>query len=161
MKAINIEIAIMEHFGVRQNLIVPNVSWGVVPSLHECDLLILSKSNYAKEVEIKISKADLLKDQEKMHGHVHHYIRELCFAVPIELKEVALANIPERAGLFVVEFREPNPFQKKKKLWTRCVKNAKINTSAHKWSDEERNNLARLGTMRILGLKKKVAQNTL
>lgn len=63
------EVAIMKHFGIRANLIVPNVSWEIYSlpfrTLHECDILILSNSGYATEVEIKISKADLLKDREK------------------------------------------------------------------------------------------------
>lgn len=66
MKTIELEIAIMEYFGIRQNLIVPNVSWGM-NGLHECDVLILSKAGYATEVEIKISKPDLLKDRDKKH----------------------------------------------------------------------------------------------
>lgn len=60
---LDMEIVLMEYFGVNRNIIVPNVSWGL--NLHECDLLIFSKSGYATEVEIKISKQDLLKDKNK------------------------------------------------------------------------------------------------
>lgn len=49
-----IEIAIARYFGIRQNAIVPNVSWGLgFP--YECDLLILRDSGFAIEIEIKIS----------------------------------------------------------------------------------------------------------
>ena len=63
MKTIEVEVAIMQHFDVRRNVIVPNVSWGIfrpgIGQLHEIDLLVLSGSNYATEVEIKVTKADL------------------------------------------------------------------------------------------------------
>ena len=47
----------MNFFNYRANLIVPNISWGL--GLHECDLLVLTSSGYATEIEIKVSKADL------------------------------------------------------------------------------------------------------
>lgn len=43
---LDMEVAVMEHFGVRQNLIVPNVWWGMGLN-HECDMLVLTKSNCA------------------------------------------------------------------------------------------------------------------
>lgn len=48
------QYAIANALGFRQNIIVPNVSWGA--GLHECDLLVISKYNWATEIEIKISK---------------------------------------------------------------------------------------------------------
>ena len=56
---IEIEEAVARKFGVRTNIIVPNVSWGL-PGMHECDLFIIKMSGYGVEVEIKISKADIL-----------------------------------------------------------------------------------------------------
>ncbi len=52
MKTIDIEIAVMAYLGIRKNLIVPNVSWGLVT--YEMDLLSLTQSRYATEIEIKI-----------------------------------------------------------------------------------------------------------
>ena len=60
---LEVELSLMKHFNFRENVIVNGVHWGMVINgkpLHECDLLILSKANYATEVEIKISKSDLL-----------------------------------------------------------------------------------------------------
>ena len=163
IRAIDIEIATMQYYGVRQNMIVPNVHWGMA-NLHECDLLVLTKSNYATEIEIKISKADLLKDKDKKHQHKHNHIKYLYFAVPEELKEIALESIPERAGLLIASYAwfkdwdsSGFPKDKKQKLVVRCVKTATENKNAHKWTDDEKNNLARLGVMRILGLKRKIA----
>ena len=55
MHAGDIEIAIANHLNTNQNLIVPNISYGL--GFHyELDLLVVTKSNYADEIEIKISK---------------------------------------------------------------------------------------------------------
>lgn len=161
MKTIEIEIAIMQYFDTRQNLIVPNISWGIA-NLHECDILSLSKAGYATEVEIKVSKSDLLKDKEKEHNHRHNHIAQLFFAVPKNLEDIALNVIPERAGLFVVEkyryrvlgFDDVYKFDTKIIMARQCERNK----NAVKWSEQERYQLARLGTMRILGLKKKINQ---
>lgn len=155
MKKINtldIEVVMMKHLNIRQNLIVPNISWGMDVggrSLHECDLLALSKSGFATEIEIKISKADLLKDKDKRHGHNHKAIANFYYAVPENLKQIALKSIPTRAGLFVVrEYNNRHVVSKVKG----CVRIS----NPIKWSEKDRMKLARLGTMRILGLKQKV-----
>ena len=62
-----IEVRVASFFNPRQNIIVPNISWGV--NLHECDLLIIRKSGYGIEVEIKVSKSDLIADAKKPHHH--------------------------------------------------------------------------------------------
>ena len=48
---IKMEIAIARSWNYRRHLIVPNVSWGF--GVHECDLLVISPSGYATEIEIK------------------------------------------------------------------------------------------------------------
>jgi len=65
---IEIEERVAQYFGPRECIIVPNISWGI--NIHECDLLIIRKSGYGIEVEIKISKSDLIADAKK--GHHHH-----------------------------------------------------------------------------------------
>jgi ribosomal protein S10 len=169
MTTLDIEIAVIKASHIRQNLVVPNVSWGMVNNdgiLHECDILVLTPSGYATEIEIKVSKYDLLKDAEKRHNHNHNLIRKFYFAVPESLKQIALESIPERAGLYVVSEIEATKYKwfkgggniaipyKYRRVTT--VKEAKINTNAVKWDDYERYQLARLGTLRILGLKEKI-----
>ena len=68
------------YIDIRRELVVPNVHWGA--DVHECDLFLLSKSGYAIEIEIKISKADLIQDSKKKHGHVNYKIKQLYFAIP-------------------------------------------------------------------------------
>lgn len=153
MKTIEIEIAMMKYFDIRQNIIIPNVSWGMQLNgkiLHECDVLSLSKNGYATEIEIKITKADLLKDKEKRHQHSHNHIKNFYFAVPEKLKDLALKEIPKHAGLFIL-FKFKDGF-----ISTVMEKKAEVNKKAIKWTDEERLKLAHLGCMRILKLKEKV-----
>lgn len=160
MKTLDIEIAVMNYIGIRQHLVVPNISWGIgslTKALHECDILSLSNSGYATEWEIKVSKHDLIKDKEKYHGHSHEYIADFFFVVPEKLKLIALKYIPERAGLFVVKKYRPESF-KGGGFHIDRIKSCLRNKNAVKWSDQDRYKLARLGTMRILALKEKISK---
>ena len=65
---LEMEIAVMRWLGIRQNLVVPNVSWGLLN--YEADVVSLTPSGYATEVEIKVSKADLLADFKKGHSQI-------------------------------------------------------------------------------------------
>ena len=149
MKTLEMEIALMSHFGIRRNIIVPNVFWGMLP--YEADLVILTKSNYATEIEIKISKADLKKDKEKRHNHDSDMFKYLYFAVPKELTEFALTEIPGKAGLLEVIDRG-----KGYNKFVRQVKPPVLNKNHMQWKNHERVKLAELGCMRILGLKMKI-----
>ena len=61
----DIELAIMNYFNHRYDVMVPNVSnqMGLVP--FEVDMLVLRKSDLAYGFEIKTSKADLRADFNK------------------------------------------------------------------------------------------------
>ena len=105
MTTLEVEIAMMKELRFNQNIVVPNVSFGMRvngESLHECDLLCLTPSGYATEIEIKVSKSDLKKDASKNHCHIHKGIKAFWLAVPEELKDFALDHIPYRAGLYYV-----------------------------------------------------------
>ena len=141
-----IEYRIANYYGFRQNLIVPNVSWGLLK--HEADLLILSKNNYLTEVEIKISKSDLIADLKKKHQHKSNIIKYLYFAIPEKLKEY-ISYIPEQAGIYIIEQNG-----KVNKL-----RNAKENINIRKLKEEEKYNIARLGTMRIWNLTEKLIKS--
>lgn len=148
MNCLDIEIALMNEFGVRRNMILPNASWGL--GLHECDLLIIRKSGYAVEIEIKTNKYDLINDKKKKHGHRSYKIRQLYFAIPTELMPY-IEHIPERAG--IIEIQEGDTSYKPYK----CVfhRKAKINGS-YKFTDKELIKAGHLGMMRILGLKETI-----
>lgn len=140
MNTTDIEIAVAQHFNYRQNLVVPNVSWGLW--IHACDLLMLSKSGYLTEVEIKTSKADLKKDLKKKHGHNSDKIKQLYFAIPSSLAKY-YEYIPRRAGIFVLNSQH--------RIF--CIAKAEINKNARPITVEERYQMARLGALRIWGLK--------
>ena len=161
LKTVEMEVALMRYFNFRHNLIVPNVSWGInianMPDLHECDLLLLSKSGYATEVEIKVSKADLIKDFDKKHCHFHPAIKHLYYAVTEPLKELALKCVPEYAGIITVRANDESYYQP----WydVVVVRKAKAARRPYKWNERERLQLLRLGCLRIYGLKKKLVRN--
>ncbi len=134
-------MALVRYYDPRRNLIVPNVSWGM--GMHECDLLILSKSGYATEIEIKISRGDLLKDRTKTHMHVHQKISRIYFALPSTLLK-DLDHVPGRAG--IIEVRDDLSLN-----FLRLPKENKL----YKFNTEEMYKLARLGTLRYWGLRNK------
>ncbi len=153
MHAGDIELALAYHYNWRQNLIVPNIYYGLgFP--YELDVMVVTPSGWATEIEIKVSVSDLKADQKKTHGHRSNKIKYLYFAVPESLQDAALALIPERAGLFIVR---PNLqlFNHRK---TEIVKTPITNKTARKITAAERVKLNELATMRIWSLKKLLYQ---
>jgi hypothetical protein len=157
IKTLDMEIAIMDYLGVQRNIVVPNISWSMLN--YEADLVSLTKSNYGTEIEIKVSKQDLLKDREKTHQHDSNYFKYLYFAVPEDMKDYALQNIPERAGLLVGYWREgyvnlKSSRETKPYLKIYQERSPIENKKCVKWSEKERQKLCELGTMRISTMKK-------
>jgi hypothetical protein len=143
-------------FNPRVNLIVPNVSWGL--NLHECDLLVVTKSGYAYEVEIKISRADLKADMRKRHGHHSKLIRRLYFSIPRTLLH-CIEFVPARAG--IISVGDPEVWLSKNDddyFSCNIEREAEILPGAPPLSESERFQVARLGTMRIWSLKKKIVR---
>ena len=140
-----IELRLAGWFSSRVNLIVPNVSFGF--TWHECDLLIMSKSGYLTEVEIKVSTSDLKKDLLKRHGHKDDRIKYLYFAIPKKL-EKHIEYIPERAGIIVID----------KKGGVHKLRKPIRNKMAKPMSVEEMYKIARLGALRIWSLKRKILE---
>lgn len=160
MKTIDIEIALLEFLDFRQNLIVPCVSFGISRvfynqnnerkfcELHECDILKLTKSGYATEYEIKISKSDLKADFKKKHTHDSPFIKEMYYVVPMELLEFAKTIVPKEKGLAYINERRKLVY-----VW-----HGKVNPNHWKWQEKEILKLAKLGAMRICGLKKNIVK---
>lgn len=158
LTTLEMEIALANYLNPRVNLIVPNVSWGFFN--HECDILAVSKSGYATEYEIKISKADLLKDKKKEHKHEDHRIKALYFAIPAYLQD-CIEHIPERAGIVIAEeyekrFHVNGIPVRKNTLKFRLVRQATDSPNPYKFTDADKFQIARLGAMRIWGLKEKL-----
>jgi hypothetical protein len=152
LKTLEMEVAIASYFNPRRNLVVPNISWGL--SIHECDLFVLTASDYAYEVEIKVSLNDLKKDCEKVHQHIDlkNRIRKLFYAVPHYLLPID-EYIPDRAGILSV-IKTGNIYHSK------LERPPKIQKTARCLTKRERDKVTRLGAMRIWGLKKKLCKLT-
>lgn len=138
-----IELAIAKYYEWKNLLAIPNISYGL--NLHECDLLVLSKSGYATEIEIKISKSDLKADSHKFHQHKSNRIKYLYFAIPEKL-ENCISLIPERAGVIIVSPEEQ----------VRMIREAKVNNNIKKFTEEEISKFYRLGCLRMWKLRRNI-----
>jgi len=86
---LDIELAIANHYGIRQHIIVPNYYINFGTSIdHECDLIIIKRSGYAEEIEIKMSKSDFMADFKKKHIHTDERLQYLYYAMPIDVYEL-------------------------------------------------------------------------
>lgn len=152
----DIEYAVAEYFGIRRNVIVPNVYWSLFR--HEVDVLVVRPSGHCVEVEIKRSMADLKKDFEKPHGHADHRIKQMYYCFPEAMLEKALPLIPETCGILTVvnytTWYEPE----KVRFRIRENRAAKNRPGAQPLTEKEVLNVMRVGVMRIWGLKKKLAK---
>ena len=138
-------MAVARALNYRQNIIVPNVYWGL-GLRYEADLVVLRPSGYAIEIEIKTTAADIKADLLKSIQHSSNLFRELWFATSDDLSEHP--NIPARAGIFAVTL---SPISHRYVVKT--TRPAKRNLNARRWTPEQRLKLLHLGAMRIWGLK--------
>ena len=143
-----IEPKIARWFGIRTHLVVPNIGWGLGVSW-ELDLAVMTASDYLYEVEIKVRKHDLIRDQEKRKWLFYGggKIRKLWFAMPEKLRP-HIDFVPEIAGILIVsgegkieEIRKPV-----------------IDQRARKLTDKEKYQLARLGTLRVWQAKEEIVR---
>jgi len=171
--ASDVQVAVARLFNWRQHIIIPNVSWGI-GLRHEADLVVLSKSGYLKEIEIKVSasdiKADMRKgprwarvmgDQDAMgySFHMEGPIRQLFFAVPEHLADNP--NIPEKAGIIAVRWEEPYNHLEKHRLGryaARIIRAASVRKEAIPLKESEIRHLLHMGCMRVWSLKEKIMQ---
>lgn len=70
---------------------------------HECDILSVTKNNYLREIEIKISVSDFKADFKKKHNHEGN-IRQFYYAVPYYILDDIKDLVPEHAGILVAEY---------------------------------------------------------
>lgn len=157
---IEMEVGISKYFGVRQNIIVPNISWGFMN--HEADMFVVKKSGYASEIEIKRTKADLIADFKKPHRHIDslNRIQELYYAFPESIYNTCKDIIPDGAGILTCD-KWYNDMSRIKKwvVTVRTKRKPTKNKSARKLTDKERLKIAHLGTMRIWSLKEKIIKS--
>lgn len=166
MTCIEIEIALMEHYDFRRNLIVPGITpvSGLVP--FEVDMFVLTTSSMAYGIEIKTSKSDLRADFKKSHQkrlslsefsvldmqRVFGKFKYFLYAVPESMVEYALEVIPDFFG--VIKCKRVND-----RVYA-SIARPPLLLHKYKWSDSERYEVARLGAMRVYNLKKRICRTT-
>lgn len=154
-------------FPPRRFLAVENVSWGLLP--WEADLLIMPASAYLYEVEIKVSVADLRRDQHKRkhalieqdrerplgsgYGH-NSFIRKFWYAAPQEVWDKAEPwPIPAHAGVFAVY--ADTGMDKVRRWYVKELRKPKTNAAAKPLTIDDQYQLARLGVLRYWDRKRK------
>ena len=142
----DIQSLLAEYFGIRNNIIVPNVSWGLLE--YEADLLIMNKTGYVTEIEIKRSWSDFLADFKKDdNAHKSELIYQFWYCVPDELYSKCMDKLKEvypdsldRPN--IISYSESGVLNFHGKSASYCRGNHR------KLFLEEQLKLARLGTMR-------------
>lgn len=67
----------------RTDIMIPNLSWGLLP--YEADFVVVSKSGYLTEVEIKRSWEDFKADFKKKHNHDAEQVYYFYYCVPVSI----------------------------------------------------------------------------
>lgn len=156
MTSLDIELALARYFGVlpkhggmasNRNLLIPNFT--ALQICHECDLLLVTKSGWAHEIEIKVSRSDLIRDAQKEHQHYHGLLSRLWFAMPDTMVN-CVDLIPDRAGILLVC---DNGFVK-------IFRTAKKNMGSRKLTTDEMLLTGRIAGTRIWTLKKKLKEKS-
>ena len=112
--ALDVELAVVASLHIRKNLVVPNVSWGLLHG-QEADLLVVYPSNWMHEIEIKVTSQDIKADKGKRKwviGWQDPRIHQFWFAVPEALQDHP--DIPEHAGIYTVWDRNEHALKKLK-----------------------------------------------
>lgn len=152
---LEMEIAISKYFNTRQNIIVPNLSYGFLD--HEADLFIIKKNGYGVEVEIKRSRTDFLKDFKKEHRHLDsdNRIREYYYAFPETIIDSCINKVPEEWGILKV-MKVLDYDKNESVVLCRLIRTAKPLKNARKLTTDEQLKIARLGVLRVWKLKEKL-----
>lgn len=149
-----IELAIVNSgiFNKRSDIIVPNVSWGLLN--HEADMVVMTKSGYLTEIEIKRSWEDFKADFKKDHGHDDERVYKFYYCVPSSIKDKVIELLKSKYEYIpaVLAYSDEGGVQDLK-VGTPYTKGAR------KLFLEEQLTIARLGCMRIWNLKQKLVNH--
>ena len=93
---IDIELELMKYFHFEKNIIAFNVMGvsSILPLAHEADMLVVSKSGYLTEVEIKRTLADFCADFKKSHRHESNgLVSEFVYCIPEGMLDKAVKEL--------------------------------------------------------------------
>lgn len=154
---IEVALAKSDEFNFVRNIVAFNVNgWGNNPYIgHECDMLILSKSGYLTEIEIKRSLSDFLADFKKKHYHESEIIKYFYYCVPESIYDKVCDELSKRCVSYsgIITFDEDLN-----------IRNLGYDKNGHvreiypnrKLFLEEQLQVARFGAMRSVLLKEKI-----
>jgi hypothetical protein len=151
----------VQQFNIRSNIVVPNISWGFLN--HEADMIVMSKSGYLTEIEIKRSLSDLKADFKKEHDHSDIRIKYFYYCVPESLLQNAIDLCMEHTRIVsgIITYSENS------KITFHPIPYHNVGTGFSQRQMqphralflEEQLQIARLGCMRIWKLKEKLAKH--
>lgn len=150
--AAEIELALTRYFDAKRNFLIPNVKWGFRQLSYEIDVMVVTGSLYAYDIEIKISPADLKRDREKWKWNFckdQHYFRKSYFAIPEGMLKYQ-DLIPDHAGVLAVSVSAGNGW-----FSVREVRAPKPDMLAKKITEKEYANLGRLCMLRMWALRQR------
>jgi hypothetical protein len=151
--AAEIELALATLFDSRRNFLIPNVSNGFRHINYEIDVMVVTQSLYAYDIEIKVSAADLKRDLSKHKWNYcrdQHYFRKSYFAMP-ETMTGYQDLVPAHAGIILVSYND-------RAYWfeARVIREPVTDTLAKKVTEAELTQLGRLAMLRMWDLKRNV-----
>ena len=108
--------------------------WTETAIHHECDILTVSPSYWATEVEIKISVNDLKADFKKQHNHNSKAIKYFYYCIPEHLLQKSLNIIPKNYGILVAK---PYKFNENVYCKIEQYRKSKLNKESRKLTERE------------------------
>lgn len=164
-----IEVALAESpfFSFKTNIIAFNVCGlsATLPIFHECDMLLVSKSGYLTEIEIKRSFEDFKKDFKKSHKHEDMgLIKNFWFCVPKSIYQKILDSkiLDDNFNTYFSFILYDEDLRLELRTWsefaTDVMKEKVVDRNYRKLFLEQILEIARLGSMRVIGLKKKLIE---
>lgn len=134
----------------RQDIFIPNLSWGLLQ--YEADLVIITKSGYLTEVEIKRSWEDFKADFKKGHEHNDPRVYNFYYCVP----ESIVARVAEfLLGKYGSNCPAMLCFEESGSI-SHYFGVGRAHRGGRKLFIEEQLIAARLGCMRVWNLKEKL-----
>ena len=165
MTSKEILLALSYRHDLRTQILVPNVSWGLV-SWGECDLLAVSEAGYVTEYEIKLTLADFKREWKKKRwisksgtpddNYYYRAFRKMVkfyyIVVPEKVSDKVEPLIPEHIGAGLISIVEKPDWRTLFVGYATEVQPAIANRKAKKLTDEQRMSLGRLAAMRYWNL---------
>ena len=144
------------YWNPRSDLMVPNVSWGLLP--YEADFIIMTPNGYLTEIEIKRSFEDFKADFKKNHEHNDERIYHFYYCVPVSIKDKVIEFLNEtykysgeRSKPALLTYNELGSITKERYGYSTARRNPKV----RKLFLEEQLKLAKLAAFRYWSTEEK------